>query len=212
MKAGNLKAVKPHTLPSVPLNNKQNLPNVSCIYFVMDGETVVYVGKTIALYERWRQHHRYENFKQIPDARIAWLEVSDRSQLLEIERAAIANFQPSLNQIPNNRQYADKLKHRNSERRVAHLSDKPSKKLFCRLAVLMAQKNLQLSQSQLARETNLDVTTINRLFTNKFRRIDLSTVMALHSYFGCSVGDLFEMRNPEDIPQRKVRKSRILNK
>ncbi len=78
--------------------------------------------------------------------------------------------------------------------------------MFCRLAVLMAEKDPQLSQRQLAKETGLDITTINRLFTNNFSRVDVGTVEVLCNYFAREVGDLFEMRNPEDIPQRKTRK------
>lgn len=70
----------------------------------------------------------------------------------------------------------------------------------------MAEKDPQLSQRQLARETGLDITTINRLFTNNFGRVDVSTIETLCNYFKKDVGDLFEMRLPEDIPQRKSRK------
>ena len=70
----------------------------------------------------------------------------------------------------------------------------------------MAEKDPQLSQRQLARDTGLDVTTINRLFTNNFSRVDTSTVETLCNYFQKNVGDLFELRLPENIPQRKTRK------
>ena len=70
----------------------------------------------------------------------------------------------------------------------------------------MAEKNPQLSQRQLAKETGLDITTVNRLYTNNFSRVDVTTVEVLCNYFGREVGELFEMRNPEDIPQRKTRK------
>lgn len=78
--------------------------------------------------------------------------------------------------------------------------------MYCRLAILMAEKNPQLSQRQLARETNLDITTINRLFTNNFSRVDTNTVEVLCHYFQRDVGDLFHVRKPEDIPQRQSRK------
>lgn len=78
--------------------------------------------------------------------------------------------------------------------------------MFCRLAVLMSEKNPQLSQRQLARETGLDITTINRLYTNNFNRVDSNTIEVLCNYFQKNVGDLLEMRSPEDIPQRKTRK------
>jgi putative transcriptional regulator len=80
------------------------------------------------------------------------------------------------------------------------------KKMYCRLGVLMAEKDPQLSQRQLAKETGLDITTINRLFTNNFGRVDVGTIETLCNYFEKNVGDLFEMRLPEDIPQRKSRK------
>ncbi len=78
--------------------------------------------------------------------------------------------------------------------------------MYCRLAVLMAEKNPQLSQRQLARDTGLDITTINRLFTNNFTRVDVNTVETLCNYFDKDVGDLLQMRKPEDIPVRKTRK------
>ncbi len=78
--------------------------------------------------------------------------------------------------------------------------------MYCRLAILMAEKNPQLSQRQLARETDLDITTINRLFTNNFSRVDTKTVEVLCDYFQKDVGDLFEVREPEDIPKRQNRK------
>jgi len=70
----------------------------------------------------------------------------------------------------------------------------------------MAEKDPQLSQRQLARDTGLDITTINRLFTNNFSRVDVSTIEVLCNYFGREIGELFDLRNPEDIPHRKTKK------
>lgn len=67
-------------------------------------------------------------------------------------------------------------------------------KMYCRLAVLMAEKDPQLSQRKLSRETGLSTTTINKLFTNNFDRVDRETAETLCQYFGCGVGDLFELR------------------
>ncbi len=78
--------------------------------------------------------------------------------------------------------------------------------MYCRLAILMAEKNPQLSQRQLARETGLDVTTVNRLFTNQFNRVDTATIETLCNYFDKDVGDLLEVRKIEDIPQRRSKK------
>lgn len=68
------------------------------------------------------------------------------------------------------------------------------KKMFCRLAVLMAEKDPQLSQRQLAKETGLSPTTVNKLFTNKFERVDTHTVETLCDYFNADIGDLFILR------------------
>lgn len=66
--------------------------------------------------------------------------------------------------------------------------------MFCKLAVLMAEKDPKLSQRKLAEETGLGITTINRLFNNEFDRVDRHTVEKLCDYFGRGVGDLFELR------------------
>lgn len=68
------------------------------------------------------------------------------------------------------------------------------KRMYCKLAVLMAEKDPQLSQRQLSRETGLSTTTVNKLFTNRFDRVDCETVETLCSYFNCGIGQLFEMR------------------
>lgn len=66
--------------------------------------------------------------------------------------------------------------------------------MYCRLAVLMAEKDPRLTQRRLSRETGLSVTTVNRLHNNEFERVDTSTVNTLCNYFGCEVGDLFVMK------------------
>lgn len=62
----------------------------------------------------------------------------------------------------------------------------------------MAEKDPQLSQRQLAKETGLSSTTINRLFTNKFDRVDVHTVETLCNYLGREVGDLFVLREVDE--------------
>ncbi len=73
------------------------------------------------------------------------------------------------------------------------------RKMYCKLAVLMAEKDPQLSQRQLAKDTGLSPNTINKLFTNKFDRVDVKTIETLCNYFNKEVGDLLTMRqiNPE---------------
>ncbi|MEB3280550.1 MAG: helix-turn-helix transcriptional regulator [Lyngbya sp.] len=68
------------------------------------------------------------------------------------------------------------------------------RKVFCKLAVLMAERDPHLSQRQLARELELSPTTINQLFGNKFKRIDVETVEKLCKYFQCEIGELFILK------------------
>jgi len=192
-------------LPSLPLNDRQKLPSIACIYFVLENDWLVYIGRSRDLRFRWRQHHRYHDFQDLENVKIAWLEISEPSLLHEIEMALIAWFEPYLNRTPSNPAWIERLIYL-SENPKNSLVDLQAKKMFCRLAVLMAEKDPQLSQRQLAFITGLDVTTINRLFTNNFSRVDVSTVETLCNYFKKNIGDLFEMREPENIPQRKSRK------
>ncbi|MCC5609894.1 helix-turn-helix domain-containing protein [Nostoc sp. CHAB 5834] len=201
----NIQQIKPLKLPSLSLTDKRSLPSIRCVYFVLEGDEVVYLGRSTDLRFRWRQHHRYNDLKQLSDVRIAWLEVSDTWILQEIEMALIAWFEPKLNQTSSNSVWIERLEYLLANPK-SDFSNLPTQKMFCRLAVLMAEKDPQLSQRQLAKETGLDITTINRLFTNNFSRVDVGTVEVLCNYFTREVGDLFEMRNPEDIPQRKSRK------
>lgn len=76
--------------------------------------------------------------------------------------------------------------------------------MFCRLAVLMAEKDPRLTQRQLSRETGLSVTTVNRLHNNEFERVDTSTVNTLCNYFSCNVGDLFVMREAKVEDKRTL--------
>lgn len=73
------------------------------------------------------------------------------------------------------------------------------KKMFCRLAVLMAEKDPLLSQRQLAKDTGLSPTTVHKLFTNKFERVDANTIETLCDYFGKEIGDLLVLRDLDAI-------------
>ena len=70
--------------------------------------------------------------------------------------------------------------------------------MFCRLAVLMAERDPHLSQRKLASDLGVSPTTINQLFGNKFKRIDVATVERLCNYFKCDVGDLLVMKSGEE--------------
>jgi putative transcriptional regulator len=71
------------------------------------------------------------------------------------------------------------------------------KKMYCRLAVLMREKDTRLSQRRLARLTGLSLPAISRLHNNEFERVDTATINTLCHFFGCEVGELFVMKEVE---------------
>ena len=90
--------VSPLSLPFVGLSEKRKLPHRSGIYFVIEGETIIYIGKAISILLRWQGHNKLGSFKsRQSQIRIAWLDCSDASLLTEIERLLVAFFDPELN-------------------------------------------------------------------------------------------------------------------
>lgn len=90
-----LAVINPLTLPSLPLGSRSALPSCAAIYFALEGDRILYIGRAGNLQQRWLAHHRYSQLSS--EARIAWLESSDTELLPEIETALIAHFNPPLN-------------------------------------------------------------------------------------------------------------------
>lgn len=93
----NVAEIDPLTLPSLPLGERSQLPNCPAIYFVLTGDCVVYIGRTVNLKNRWTSHRVMSFVQKQDNARLAWLECNDASLLPEIETALLNHFQPSLN-------------------------------------------------------------------------------------------------------------------
>jgi putative transcriptional regulator len=200
------------SLPWLPLDERSAFPRQPAIYFAIasSGE-VQYIGISKDPRQRWYQHHRYQQLEALGKIRIAYLFVEDATLLRPIEDALIAWFCPPLNMTsaPLNPTSIPLKATSISSRKPLAKGHIKRTRVYCRLAVLMAEKNPQLSQRQLARDTGLDITTINRLFTNNFTRVDKSTIEILCDYFDKNVGDLFQIRNLKDIPTRQSRKQRL---
>jgi GIY-YIG catalytic domain len=86
------------SLPSISLSQRSQLPATQGIYFVLDAsETVQYIGRSINIQQRWLRHHRYQQLTEIGFVKIAWLTVSNKNLLAQIEMALIDWFKPPLN-------------------------------------------------------------------------------------------------------------------
>jgi len=92
-----LTAITPSELPSVALDERRSLPNTAGIYFVLAGDTVLYIGRAASLAQRWHAHHRIAQFNEYGDCRIAWMTVDDAGLLDRLEQACITHFSPMLN-------------------------------------------------------------------------------------------------------------------
>lgn len=94
-----------YTLPSLPLSQRNSLPECPSIYFAIDSNNrVLYVGKAINLLSRWKNHHRQEQLNRINrknPIKIAWLICpSELEVLARTETYFIEFYQPLLNQTP----------------------------------------------------------------------------------------------------------------
>lgn len=94
--------IKLSDLPSVYLLDKDNLPNCTAIYFVSDSKgQVLYIGRTVNLVERWRQHHRFNQLKRFnrkDRVSISWMTCSnDLKTLSNLEVEFIKLYKPPLN-------------------------------------------------------------------------------------------------------------------
>jgi len=77
----------------VTIENKNQLPYKSGIYFVFEDNEILYVGKSINLHERWQSHQHYNRFKKTD--KIGFV-LTDN---LLIEKDFIRKYQPKFNKL-----------------------------------------------------------------------------------------------------------------
>lgn len=96
--------IDPFILPAVTLPDREKLPQISGLYFVLDSEKVLYIGRSIDIKTRWasQNHHRLKQLlnRKTESILIAWLKIDDADMLPVIEKEAIDRFSPLLNDSP----------------------------------------------------------------------------------------------------------------
>ncbi len=100
------------SLPHLSLSEKRNLPSCSAVYFALSSKgRVLYVGRSIDICERLRNHHRVPLLEALGGVKIAWFEQNNSFVLPRIERTLIKYFNPPLNRIPSylNKEKSEKL-------------------------------------------------------------------------------------------------------
>ncbi len=97
-----LSEIKIADLPSVNLLEKNRLPNCAAIYFVADSNgQVIYIGRTVNLVARWKDHHRFNQLKRFnrknPLSISRLICINDLSTLSNLENEFINLYKPPLN-------------------------------------------------------------------------------------------------------------------
>src|SRR6266508_2332056 len=96
----NVNEIKPLSLPSVSLSERNSLPATPSIYFVVsETEEMLYIGQTINLQKRWLSHHRTRQLTSFSCVKICWLALDGITpdELALLEEECIAYFKPVLN-------------------------------------------------------------------------------------------------------------------
>lgn len=98
----NLDTIKVSELPSVQLLDKHILPNCAAIYFVSDSKgQIIYIGRTVNLFERWKAHHRFNQLKRLNrknKLNISWFDCSFHTEIIStLENKFINLYKPPLN-------------------------------------------------------------------------------------------------------------------
>lgn len=86
-------------LPSLPIPEYQQFPQVSVIYFVItESGAIEYIGKAGNLRKRWYAgHHCIYELNNFKACRVAWFEVAEKDDCAIFEKQCIETFCPRLN-------------------------------------------------------------------------------------------------------------------
>lgn len=179
-------------LPSVCLEDRRFLPDISAIYFALsESSEVLYVGKARRLVVRWNgtNHHRYIELAEIGNVRIAWIAI-DEPHLNYTEATYINQLNPKLN---------------NARRHTPRLHEvgfsPPPPRLESNLLVLAAKKAQRegryISLQTVAREAKIQRQTIHNFVENTLREYPKDALESLCRYFDCQLGELLVLS--EDV-------------
>lgn len=90
--------------PSIAFEDRRDLPTIPALYFVLDSKrTVVYIGQTGNLRDRWKSHHRALQMDR-GGYRIHWRFAPDEAKRRHYEARCIEHFRPTWNrsEVPVN--------------------------------------------------------------------------------------------------------------
>lgn len=120
MRSLNLTLELIQTLPSVPLEFRELIPETSGLYFAVAPshiQPILYIGKAQNIQERWKSHHRLRDLQVVANIGIpvslAWLDFAASDEILyQQETCLIQQFRPPLNNLPSRDAYLVRLEGR----------------------------------------------------------------------------------------------------
>ncbi len=87
-----------HSLPSLKIPERYNLPEIGAVYFVLsENNDVEYIGKAKNLRKRWRSHECCMNLDSPKTCRVSWIAIDGENERIEFERRLIHKFNPKNN-------------------------------------------------------------------------------------------------------------------
>ncbi|AUT00883.1 hypothetical protein CLI64_11010 [Nostoc sp. CENA543] len=85
---------------TLPLLNKEELPEQPSVYFVLDvSGQILYIGQTRNLKESWAKHQRLRQLESLGLVSIAWVGCEE-SELGSLETSLVEILKPKLNDQP----------------------------------------------------------------------------------------------------------------
>lgn len=93
----NIYDLNPLYLQSVNFEEKDDLPESSGIYFVIDESKIYYIGMSVNINRRWYEYHKQKQLESIPNLRISYIVYLPKYYLKNIESTFIKHFTPCLN-------------------------------------------------------------------------------------------------------------------
>lgn len=91
------KPIDVFTLPFVPFEERNTLPDCAAVYFVLEAKRVLYVGKTTRLRSRWKGHQLLSMLYEHRSVHIAWAALEDSISRWQVENEACKVFRPRYN-------------------------------------------------------------------------------------------------------------------
>ena len=89
--------LNPFNFKSITIEDRDELPEESGIYFVIDNSNIYYIGMSKNLQQRWYSHHKQAALDSFTNLRIAYLDCLPKHYLKNIESTLIKHFKPRLN-------------------------------------------------------------------------------------------------------------------